>query len=168
MNAQQRYEENLTFWTDVQAHLPMLFDYARGNVVELGVRAGISTSALLAGVEVHGGHVYSIDRDPNCAGVFDGHLQWTFLCSDSLDERVLAYLPDEITTLFIDTGHTYEQTLAELKLYGSRMSGTGRILLHDTDDGSTFPGVRQAIYEYCGLSRFFWLYPGSYGLGVIA
>ena len=41
-------------------------------------------------------------------------------------------------------------------------------MLHDTDDGSTYPGVRNAIATYCmetGRSAEF--YEGSYGLGVI-
>ena len=57
---------------------------ARGNVLELGVRAGVSTAALLAGVSDHGGHVWSVDRD-DCAPVFAGHPHWTFIQGDSLD-----------------------------------------------------------------------------------
>lgn len=164
---EQRFQQALGEWSDVQAHLMRLYEHAHGTVLELGVRHGVSTTALMAGVEQHGGHVYSVDIDPMCALVFAGHPQWTFINSDSLNNVALSILPASIDMLFIDTGHTYELTLAELRLYGVLMAEGGRIFLHDTDDGSTYPGVRKAIYEYCGLDLQFWLYPDSYGLGEI-
>lgn len=171
MSARERYNENLIQWSDVQAHLPRLFEAAKGRVLELGVRHGVSTSALLAGVEEHGGHVWSVDTDPNCAQVFAGHPQWTFINTHSEDwptiKQAMGGEIEPLDALFIDTGHTYKLTIDELNLYGPWMAKDGRIFLHDTDDGSTFPGVRRAIYEYCGLEAMFWLHPGSYGLGEI-
>lgn len=153
-------------WSDVQGHLETLFDCARGNVLELGVRAGISTAALLAGVEQHGGHVWSVDRD-DCSPVWTSHPQWTFLQADSLDEARIA-VPNVLDCVFIDTEHTETRTIAELELWGPRVGPGGVILLHDTDDGSTYPGVRNAIAYYCITRDLTPLYmPGSYGLGVI-
>jgi hypothetical protein len=166
MGATERYHYWLEHWSDVQAHLPTLFEAARGNVLELGVRAGVSTSALLAGVEAHGGHVWSVDRD-DCSSVFAGHPQWTFVQADSLNiERITQF--ERLDCLFIDTEHTEDRTLKELMMWGVVVGKGGTILLHDTDDGSTYPGVRNAIEAYCaerGLTPEY--YEGSYGLGVI-
>lgn len=165
MAATERYHYWLEHWNDVQAHLPTLFEAARGNVLELGVRAGVSTSALLAGVEAHGGHVWSVDRD-DCAPVFAGHPQWTFIQADSLDDTF--YVPTALDCIFIDTEHTETRTLAELQMWGPRVKPGGVILLHDTDDDSTYPGVRKAIEAYClPIDRRFEYHDGSYGLGVI-
>ena len=44
----------------------------------------------------------------------------------------------------------------------------GVILLHDTDDMSTYPGVRNAMERYCAdTGRTPEYREGSYGLGVI-
>jgi predicted O-methyltransferase YrrM len=164
MSATERYQYWLNHWSDVRAHLPTLYEAARGNVLELGVRAGVSTSALLAGVEAHGGHVWSVDRD-DCGNVFAGHPNWTFIQADSLHA---AGVPVYIDCLFIDTEHTETRTIAELLMWGDRVRTGGVILLHDTDDSSTYPGVRNAMELYCaerGLTPEY--HEGSYGLGVI-
>lgn len=162
--AHERYQYWLANWSDVQTHLPTLYEAARGNVLELGVRAGVSTAALLAGVSDHGGHVWSVDRD-DCSPVFAGHPHWTFIQADSLEAEGV---PDVLDCLWIDTEHTETRTIAELRLWGARVQPGGVILLHDTDDGSTYPGVRNAIELYCserGLTPEY--HEGSYGLGVI-
>ncbi len=161
----ERYAYWLTTWSDMQAHLPTLYEAARGNVLELGVRAGVSTSALLTGVVDHGGHVWSVDRD-DCGAVFTPHPDWTFIQADSCDATIT--VPEVLDCLFIDTEHTADRTYRELMLWGPRVKVGGVILLHDTDDGSTYPGVRDAMEAWC-LERA--LTPeyrsGSYGLGVI-
>jgi len=169
--ATERYQYWLEHWSDMQTHLPTLFEAARGNVLELGVRAGVSTSALLAGVEAHGGHVWSVDRD-DCSPVFAGHPQWTFVQADSCDWKVIGWNDPnnfvELDLLFIDTEHTEDRTIRELITWGAIMKPGGAIMLHDTDDGSTYPGVRNAIEAYCaerGLTPEY--HEGSYGLGVI-
>jgi len=179
--AHEQYDYWLTHWSDVQTHLPTLYEHARGNVLELGVRAGVSTSALLTGVSDHGGHVWSVDRD-DCSTVFAGHPCWTFIQADSLDlEKIrtarlqgyensgaLEYEDTLWDLVFIDTEHTEMRTLAELQVWGPYVHPGGLIILHDTDDPSTYPGVRNAISFYClqhGLAPDF--YEGSYGLGVI-
>lgn len=164
-----RYAEWISVWSDVQAHLPRLFSHSHGTVLELGVRAGVSTSALLAGVEVVGGTLWSVDRD-DCSPLFAGNPQWRFVQADSLDEQALAGagLPEELDLLFIDTEHTADRTLRELTLWGPRVACGGVIYLHDTDDPSTMPGVRDAMTAVCrawGVEPIY--HAGSYGLGEI-
>jgi predicted O-methyltransferase YrrM len=169
MTALSRYSDWLTVWSDVQTHLPRLFSASHGAVLELGVRAGVTTAALLAGVEVVGGVVWSVDHD-DCSPVFTGHPQWRFVQADSLDERALdaAGLPQTLDLLFIDTVHTADRTTQELQLWGGRVAPGGVIYLHDTDDPSTMPGVRDAMEAYCrerGITPIY--HAGSYGLGEI-
>lgn len=170
MNAAEMYRTYLEAWSDVQAHLPSLYEQARGTVLELGTRHGISTSALLAGVEAHGGMVWSVDIDPGCAGLFAANPQWRFICADSCDlDRIRqAGLPDSLDFVFIDTEHTEDRTARELALWLPRVKLGGKVALHDLYDGSTYPGVLCAVAGFCmkhGLK--FTGYPGSYGLAVI-
>lgn len=153
-----RYMQAYHTPSDISHHIGLLYSLARGNVVELGTRTGVSTSALLAGVEARGGFVFSVDIE-DCSHLFD-HPQWAFLQMDSRDvETFYAVLdthvdyprwpkddPYEVDLLLIDTEHTYEQASAELAAWAACMRPGGHILLHDPE---TFPGVRRAITEFC-------------------
>jgi hypothetical protein len=144
----------------------MLRQEASGTVLELGVRGGSSTVALLAGLEERGGVLWSVDVDPASAAVFPEHPQWHFVLADSRDERPLADagLPNELDVLFIDTLHTYEQVRDELGVWGDRVVEGGVILFHDTD---SYPPIRRAISEWCKSRSVPFAYRGgSNGLGV--
>mgnify|MGYP000157936475 FL=1 len=84
MSLYQRYLQHCATQSDIQHHLPLLYASAHGVVVELGTRTGVSTCALLAGVERRGGHVWSIDID-DCSQLYADHPQWTFKRGDSRD-----------------------------------------------------------------------------------
>jgi predicted O-methyltransferase YrrM len=161
--------------SDIVQHLPQLHDEASTGdavVIELGVRSGNSTSAFLAAVEAHGGHVYSVDigRPPV---PWHGHAQWTFTMGDDL--TLVDDLPD-CDVLFIDTSHHYGHTLAELKAYVPKVKPGGVVLMHDVElerpDGAhpadpPFP-VRVATDEFCQANGLTPEYvTGCYGLGVI-
>jgi cephalosporin hydroxylase len=151
----QRYQQHYATQSDIQHHLGLLFSLAHGNVLELGTRGGVSTAALLAGVERHGGHVWSVDLD-DCSQVAAGHEQWTFIQGSSTDPGPVlgaafgyADSPSDtigwITLLLIDTEHTYSQATAELALWGPHVAPGGHICMHDPE---TFPGVRRAAQEF--------------------
>lgn len=164
--AQERYQEVAAARSDIQRHLPRLRHEARGTVLELGVRGGSSTVALLAGLEERGGTLWSVDVDPASASVFPDHPQWRFVQADSRDESpvVDAGLPDEIDVLFVDTLHTYEQVRDELAVWGDRVVHGGVILFHDTD---SYPLIRRAISEWCKPRSVPFEFRGrSNGLGV--
>lgn len=151
-----RYMQAYHTPSDINHHLGLLYSLARGNVVELGTRTGVSTAALLAGVAERGGHVWSVDLE-DCSGLFDSEL-WTFVQGDSRDvdgffSRIT--VPPELRDvtgrmlfdlILIDTEHTYEQAAAELDAWSEYLWPGGHILLHDTE---TFPGVRRAVEEFC-------------------
>jgi cephalosporin hydroxylase len=166
------FAERSVQWSDIVGHLQFLHDTVLERdaqvVVELGVRSGNSTAALLAAVERTGGHLWSVDIDAPMLP-FDSEA-WTVIVGDDL--AVAEQIPDEIDVLFIDTSHTFVQTLAELRLYGPRAR---LMLLHDTElehpDGAppspAFP-VARAIDTWCAETGCTWENrSGSYGLGVI-
>lgn len=145
------YQHHCVNPSDIQHHLPLLFSLARGNVVELGTRTGVSTAALLAGVERHGGHVTSVDVDPQSAGVATGHPQWAFLNASSTDLTTRAKISEPIDLLLVDTIHTKSHVALELEVWASHVAPGGTICVHDTE---TFPGVRVAIEEFCEQKKW--------------
>jgi cephalosporin hydroxylase len=154
-------------WSDIQMHLPMLRQCAKNNAVEIGVRDGISTAALLVGVAGAGGHVWSVDViDASKLYADDPH--WTFIQGHSVldSERIFQILQHRaLDLLFIDSDHSYQTTLDELRLYAPLVKpGEGKILLHDTDLGGA--GVRGALEDYAReIDRRPSYWSGSFGLG---
>jgi predicted O-methyltransferase YrrM len=155
----QKYQQHYMTPSDIQHHLGLLFSLAKGNVLELGTRGGVSTAALLAGVELPGGRVWSVDIE-DCSAVAAGHPLWTFTQGSSTsvtvrdDVAFVDYIDGdgddntgtrEFDLILIDTEHTYEQAAAELALWHPFVSPGGTILMHDPE---TFPGVRRAAREF--------------------
>ncbi len=140
-----RYMQHVYTQSDIQHHLPLLYSLARGNVVELGTRSGVSTAALLAGVEAHGGRVTSIDV-VDCSKLFDVGDRWEFIQSDSRNPELPERIGAPIDLLLIDTEHQISVTEAELALWAPHVKPGGTILLHDPE---TFPGVRRAVEDFC-------------------
>ena len=161
--AWQRYMQAYYQPSDMQHHVGLLYSLARGNVVELGTRSGVSTAALLAGVEAHGGHVWSVDIE-DCSHLFE-HKQWTFVQGDSRNPEMPLQVETPIDLLLIDTEHVYEITQAELALWAPHMRPGSRILLHDIE---TFPGVRRAVVEFCAARGWTWtaVLPG-HGMAIV-
>lgn len=136
--------------TDINQHLTTLYmlavEFNAKSILELGVRGGESTIALLEAAKEIGGSVTSIDIDP-CPTAkervreygFDSY--WTFILGDdrSLDWN------RPINLLFIDTTHEYELTLQELRKYEPFVARKGIIIVHDT---VTFPDCEKALETY--------------------
>jgi len=122
------------------------------TLLELGVRSGVSTRAFLLGCKVTGGHLWSVDiseiRVPNIHFGDDWGLSefWTF--TQHMND--LDYEWDKpLDLLFIDTSHTYEQTLAELNKFTPYVKRNGIVLLHDSLlDGVEGWGVLRAIKTF--------------------
>lgn len=157
--------------TDICEHLTRLYRLTADLpvrdkvVVELGVRHGESTTALIAAVNDSGGHLYSADI-VDCSGVHRGEPNWTFILGDDMD--IVKEWNRLIDHLFIDSGHTYEHTLAELREWGQWVKPGGIITLHDTNM-PIYPGVPRAIEKYLEEhpSYGYIEHPECLGLGVI-
>jgi predicted O-methyltransferase YrrM len=170
------YYDRLDAPSDVQYCMPKMFAtagrYPDARVLELGVRSGNSTSAFLAAAECYGGHVWSVDTmEP--AVPFHWHESglWTLICGDDL----VVPLPDGgFDVIYIDTAHTYEHTLAELRRFVPLVKIRGTVLLHDTllehvdGDPQPFP-VAHALGEFCRETGREWKeHGGMYGFGELA
>lgn len=158
---------------DLGEHFEWLRNHANGHVLEIGVREGFSTTALLAGIyENGGGHLYSVDKD-DCGGLLSDP-RWTFIQANSATEpeRILDATKMSsnglwIDLLFVDGDHTFQGCLADLTNFGKYAKV---IAIHDTN--SEWLGVWQAVMEYFRSS---WSGPferaefftGSHGLGVL-
>jgi predicted O-methyltransferase YrrM len=170
MTAEEVYARHINpiMCCDIAQHLPFLMQEARGSVVEIGTRGGASTSALLLGVKAHGGHVWSIDINPDCGELFKDNSDWTFIHGHSFYNAgtILTQIPLLIDVLFIDADHDYKSVYSDLSIFGQLVTKRGVILLHDTElEGA---GVRQAAEEYAAKAgRALELHTGCYGLGII-
>lgn len=101
------------------------------TIVELGPSRGISTTALLTAVEETGGIVWSCDViDPGVFPEVANHPQWTHVLANDLD--VVDQCPRPIDLLFIDSEHTYDQTVAEMRAYVPLVRSGGYVVMHDT------------------------------------
>ncbi|GAF82370.1 unnamed protein product [marine sediment metagenome] len=129
--------------------LKILYSYAVKSkvIVELGVSLGISTRVLLLACKEGNGHLWSVDIG-SCPPIelwvkkrgLDQY--WTFIVMKDLEYAKTWNKP--IDLLFIDTTHTFDQTLKELEAYSSYVKGN--IFLHDTKVGMY--GVGSAITSF--------------------
>jgi predicted O-methyltransferase YrrM len=177
------YERRRSLPSDIQDHLPELYHWARGwpfaHIVELGTRTGVSTSALLAGVEAdRRGHVWSYDLDPaDVPEAFAASGYWTFCQRDALSPAAVDTAPREVEVLFIDLDpHSFEQTLAALMMWAPLVRPGGVILCHDTEwpeirnvtAGSAESEVGRALDAFCKMRGHEWRNRhGCNGLGVL-
>ena len=182
----QELDRRLQASSDIQGHLQYLHDAVIEHrlpgqpvtVAEFGVRSGNSTCAFLAALEVVPGTLWSVDLSwPQVPDEWHQLSHWKFMPGADLAHPVIAWVPDRLDVLFIDTSHWFEHTLAELGTYAPRVRPGGVILMHDTEHGGHYPDmaqpqpdfpVRAAIEKYCAENELSWENrPGSWGLGVI-
>ncbi len=145
---QERYKALCNEPSDIHEHLPTLKKYAKNKeVVEMGVRAIVSTWALLAGkpkvllsIDIkhpreYGGDLYAVMK-----ACEEEQIPFGFLLEDSLK---VDSPPCDV--LFIDTLHTYEQLSQELKLHHAKVKE--HIIMHDTNP-EEFPEMQKAIKDF--------------------
>jgi predicted O-methyltransferase YrrM len=185
MSLSEEFGVRRRVYSDIQDYLPLLYRQswqasarsAKPVLVELGVRSGNSTCALLAGLEKGGhGELWSVDiAEPDVPAGWRELPFWHLLVADDMSAAAQEWLPPVVDLLFIDTSHTYEQTYRELFTYVPRLKVDGVVLLHDTQWSSpdialpqpTGP-VAEALAEYCRFTGLRWTnVPGRYGMGVI-
>lgn len=157
--------------SDIRGLPKILYDTILKNnyreVLEIGVREGFSTRALLLALRIINGHLDSIDI-VNCVTAFKNVEKlglsgyWTFILGNSTD--LGKTWAREVDMLFLDAGHLYEETVLELELFAPWVRY--EILLHDT---KAFPSVRKAIDTFLE-ERTEWIYteldtPNPHGMG---
>jgi len=173
--------------SDINEHLILLYKLvAESNaqkIVELGVRGGNSTCALVIAASETGGFVISVDHGrgaeyPKQPRSWDALEQTSSMITDKLaladywslvirdDLEFAREYDDEIDVLMIDTSHSYEQTKKELAAWGDKVVCGGFIILHDT---VSFPEQNKAIWEFLDERQFcdYVEHKNCNGLGVI-
>lgn len=138
--------------SDINQNLPILYELAKEceTIVEMGVRAGVSTRAFLN----TDASLISIDIKKNTtveelfALADTGKKSCQYMIDDVLNIEIL-----ETDLLFIDTLHTYEQLTQELKLHGNKAKKY--LIFHDThafgvfgENGVDKRGLMPAVIEF--------------------
>lgn len=150
VNTTDSLEFSMTQPTDIHEHLQTLHmltvELNLKNILELGTRTGESTIALLLATKELGGKMTSVDLN-SCdeakkkVKTLDLDSYWNFIQTDDLtldwDEK--------IDHLFIDTSHTYEQTMLEFQKFEPFVRKGGLITLHDI---VSCPPVLNAINDF--------------------
>ena len=117
------------------------------TVLEIGIGPESKSALTFAGAMM-GGHVISIDIDPNRPRPQDrqamAHMgaKWTVVIGDS--QKVYVELEDEIDLLYVDGDHTYEYALGDFLRFEPYVRPGGYILV---DDYPSFMGVVEAVAE---------------------
>lgn len=167
---------------DMFDYSPYLRSIAKGTILEIGTRGGVSTAAFLLGVEKNGGHVFSVDVNPDCEDIYD-HPQWTFIHAHSVDDanKIGEIVEGEIDVLLIDGDHSYDTVMSDLKNFVPLVKHEGLILMHDVDpcaevtpkiiNQGWFPILdpRRAFSEFIAAHPdwFAYIKRGRLGMGVI-
>lgn len=178
-------------WVDIQPHLPVLYTLARWCTgtrygvpmatrpplcLEIGVRQGVSTVALLLAMRRNGGKLISLDIDPVepavAAGIIDAAgltAFWDFhlIHSDAFYQTFTG----ELDFLWVDGDHHAPQPSLDFAHYAPLVREGGMIAMHDyfvEEHRSDAGGVAQCVeaarasgqYEVCTL-------PWAYGLTIM-
>ncbi|HEY5996455.1 MAG TPA: class I SAM-dependent methyltransferase [Candidatus Deferrimicrobiaceae bacterium] len=159
---------------DMVPHVDQLREYARDakKILEFGVRSGVSTLALLEGLPPDGTMV-SVDVDISMIHYMHFRMladpRLTLIFGHDRDVKVMAFYPELPDILMIDADHTYDSTLAELRI-GAYL-GARRIILHDYLYGSSEPAckVKEAVDEFVATGDYEWeaLHQSKWGLAVL-
>lgn len=124
----ERYERLINTPSDINEHLPVLFELAKevGSIVELGTRNCVSATAFMAAFLFTDKVLYSYDLyRSNDVGEFEKFDNFHFFNDDALDVQI-----PNADLLFVDTLHTYFQLTSELNIHSKNINKY--IVLHDT------------------------------------
>lgn len=166
--------ERLSTSSIVRTLYQIAVDLPAYKIIDLGVYGGGSTRAFLLACEETDGHVWSVELKPSRwlertkQKVKEWGLEerWTLTMMDDL-KYLDVWKNGLVDIVMIDTSHTYEHTLAELKAYSLFVRHGGLILLHDVAESKY--EVNQAVDVFLKMVPF-WNYcelKTRHGLGVL-
>jgi predicted O-methyltransferase YrrM len=158
--------------SDIYQHLVRLYELVvrldAKEVIELGVRGGESTVALLEAVHETKGRLVSVDVSPclEAREMIERYRlasRWEFYQSDSVEFGRKMILERPFDVAFVDTSHTYEQTCGEIKAFAPNIRSSGAMAFHDT---LSAPDVMRAIKDCLpGWRAVF--FENNNGLGIL-
>lgn len=132
--------------------------FSNSIFVDLGVRTGVSSMMMLNYAKERNNEVYGVDVD---FSVTDN-----FVLANTSHKRIFGdsssigkiWNKGDVSVLFVDTIHAYEQVMCELYYWYQHVRDGGWIVFHDTDwpDGKhEFIGGRNWERADKGLKNFF-------------
>jgi len=145
MSIQSRYLTAAATPSDINEHLPVLFDYTKrcSSVVECGVRDIVSSWAFAYGLMGVPDNQYTL-VDPYRGGEMDSFLMTCRLAgvnAEFVNQSDLECPLVKADLLFIDTWHVYGQLKRELNRWNASIAKY--IILHDTTvDGEKGETIR--------------------------
>jgi hypothetical protein len=153
MNLQQEYQISCDTESDINRHLPILYEAAQecDHVTEMGVRNGSSTRAFLY-ADPKKYIAYDLEINPKVDELFE-YCKSIGKDYEYVQADVLKIEIQETDLLFIDTYHCYEQLIQELKLHSDKVKKY--IIFHDTYtygrrgenlDFQSFAGTKGIMY----------------------
>jgi hypothetical protein len=130
MNFKNEYENACNTSSDINQHLPILFEAGQecDHITEMGVRSGASTRAFLyANPKKYVAYDFYIDEEVNKLFEYSKSIgkEYFYVKGDVLKIEI-----EQTDFLFIDTYHCYEQLIQELKLHSQKVNRY--IGFHDT------------------------------------
>ena len=129
-------------YQDLQHYYDLAVKIKAQKILELGVGTyGVSTYAWIHACHETGGKVTSVDIEEK-KHLFNDPC-WEFIKSDDMALNPLELSPP-YDIVFIDTSHTYDHTLAELKRFSPMVRPGGYLIMHDID----YPPVYEALIEF--------------------
>ena len=182
MPTEQEYGQLLldlaTNKSDMQGHIQFLHDTVVRRsaqiVLELGTNTGKSTLAFLLGLQKTNGILYSCDIAPCQQAIkninkWELSKHWQFTQMD--DRNFVKTWTTPIDILLIDTDHTMEHTLQELKLFAPHVKSDGIILIHDMACIQFGPNELTALCKFLAGEPqgkwFFSMHTHCYGMGML-
>ena len=132
-----------------------------GVFVDMGVRDGVSSNALVSAARLTGGHVYGIDwTQVNEKNVPLDDERYTFLKAESVDTgKNWSYSNPDL--VFVDTCHVESYTLCELYYWWDLLNVGGLMAFHDTAwpegkhdhaCGKDWPRVEDALFKFFNIN----------------
>lgn len=169
---------------DMQEYMLLIRKIARGKILEIGLRDGVSTACFILGLHDKGenatGHVYSVDIEDRNAGIFSDPC-WTFIHGNSLDPDVVQHIVQDVGScniVLIDGDHRRPSVRSDLNRYGALVRPGGLLMVHDVDvrvetppdAGLDWPtiAVREEYEEFLRAAKNWQslIMPGKFGLGI--
>lgn len=154
-------------------YLPHIVDVAEvsmsSKAIEIGVRSGYGSIALLHAMSHENGTLVSIDSNITKLSVESD--RWTSIKGDTLDPSVIAQLHHADLVLISDE-YGAERTLEILETYRHLVTSGGTIVCRgadtDTVQGDTDWPIRRAVEQFCDKYQYtFTAVSGKIGLAFI-
>jgi predicted O-methyltransferase YrrM len=131
--------------------IPLISKFKKPNMLEFGVRAGISTKKFLNICKKNKGHLYSVDTT-NYAKLFKDS-RWTFLnCRDDNFNLIKKRIPQKIDVIYIDSLHEAKHVEKLIFYYFNYLKLNGYMFI---DDVSHLPYLKNKPRNsfYCEINN---------------